>query len=263
MKKSLRLKIFVCTALCAGLFTCFNFVTAVNGRNIQDTKFTNVKVNTNKPYESPKLWNGEKVKIAYLTFDDGPSKYTEQIVDILTENKVGATFFPVGTNVERWPEKIDYIKEHGHYVGLHSMTHDYETLYGDASGKRYIKEMTTLRSNVQSIIGEQGNLIRSPYGSVPGIKQPFVDKIKQNDFKLWDWTIDSNDWRHKNKPNQIVKDITSQLTQDVEVILVHEREQTVRVLPKIIKELKAKGYTLLAYDESMHFPVNFLNRNDI
>ncbi|MGL4821322.1 MAG: polysaccharide deacetylase family protein [Bacilli bacterium] len=251
-------------SLCIVVFTVGYFVQSTKASSLAEKSFQTIKQQDKEQrYDVPEEWNGERAKIAYLTFDDGPSKYTEEIIRILNEYNARASFFVVGDMVERFPDEVRKMAEAGNYVGLHSMTHDYNKLYGKADGSGFIKEMTTLRTRVEQLTGSDANLIRPPYGSSPGIKPAFIPKIIANDFKVWDWSIDSNDWRHAKNPNKIVSETVSQLRKDVEVILVHEREQTVKVLPKLIQALQKRGYVLLPYDESMHTPVNLLNNKDI
>lgn len=79
--------------------------------------------------EVPKEYNGMTRKVAYLTFDDGPSKYSNDMLDLLDKNGIKATFFMLGDNMRTYPDAVKRIVEDGHYPGLHSMSHDYNKLY--------------------------------------------------------------------------------------------------------------------------------------
>ncbi|WP_237088708.1 polysaccharide deacetylase family protein [Paenibacillus larvae] len=96
-----------------------------------------VNMNKNSPIE----YGGVKRKIVYLTFDDGPSPYQGEFLDVLKQNNVKATFFMVGQNMT--PEREANMKrvvEEGHYAGLHSFTHDYKRLYKSGGSANFIEE---------------------------------------------------------------------------------------------------------------------------
>jgi len=202
-------------------------------------------------------YNGKVRKIAYLTFDDGPSKYTEKLLDVLKQQNVEASFFMLGPNVLRHRDVVDRMNKEGHYPGLHSMTHDHKTLYRSGGPSNFIKEFTEAQEIVESIVGYKPTLIRAPYGSAPQIGPSFRDAIAKAGFKMWDWTIDSNDWRYSNKPKSIVNDVRTHLSRNIEVLLFHEKQQTIDALPEIIHLLHSRGYELEAYHSDSHIVVNF------
>ncbi|HDX9707683.1 TPA: polysaccharide deacetylase [Bacillus thuringiensis] len=199
-------------------------------------------------------------KVAYLTFDDGPGDYTSQVLNILNENKIKATFFVIGPHAEKYKELVKQEKKEGDYVGLHSMTHDYKTLY--TQGK-FVNEMKQVQQILQQIIGTQPILCRPPYGSKPGLTQNLRDEASAANLKIWDWTIDSLDWKYNQVPfdksvPEIVNNVLSRATENREVILMHDiHPQSVQALPQIIQGLKEKGYTFKTYNENEHFSLNF------
>ena len=143
----------------------------------------------------PKRWNGQDRKVVYLTFDDGPSKQTQEIISILNSYGVKATFFFIGTNVDRYPEEVKLVHDNGHYVGLHSMSHDKKLIYNPENPYAFTQELIEEQGLIEALIGIRPTLVRPPYGSVPGIKPAIADALVDNGFKVWDWTIDSEDWR--------------------------------------------------------------------
>lgn len=196
-------------------------------------------------------------KIVYLTFDDGPSQYTTDILNILQEHQIQATFFMQGVNLQQpqWQDDVKRAVEDGHYIGAHSMTHDYQTLY---TQQQFIPEMEETLRMIDDLTGTNPRLVRAPYGSAPGLNGAETrDKIVDVDMQLWDWTIDSLDWDLANNPQQIVTNIQNELSEEREVILMHEKQQTVQVLPQIIDMLQEEGYEFVVYHPSQHFPVNF------
>jgi peptidoglycan/xylan/chitin deacetylase (PgdA/CDA1 family) len=205
---------------------------------------------------APKEYDGQTRKVAYLTFDDGPSKLLPQFLEILKKNNAKGTFFFVGNRLGQ-KELIPYVKqaaEDGHYVGSHSMTHQFGKLYTQGE---FVDEMKEGLGLLNDITKKNSKLVRPPYGSMPGLNEGLRNKAAEAGIKVWDWTIDSYDWKMKGNPQGIVNEVMKGVDEEVEVILMHEHQQTVDALESIIKQLKEKGYELEAYDENAHFPVNF------
>lgn len=196
-------------------------------------------------------------KVIYLTFDDGPSKYTEQIVDILNQKGIHATFFMIGNQLAGNEKKVKTTMGAGNYVGLHSMSHDKKKLYQSGSSAKFIKEFEQEQALMEKITGTTPWLIRAPYGSKPEISGKFLDDIAEANFKMWDWTVDSKDWKYPDKPERIIQEVKRQVHRDTEVILMHEKSQTVQVLPEVIDLLRKKGYSFAVYKPDLHFAVNF------
>ncbi|WMT42977.1 polysaccharide deacetylase family protein [Paenibacillus sp. D2_2] len=207
-----------------------------------------------KPVQKEDQYKGKKV--IYLTFDDGPGKYTSEIVKILNDNGIHATFFMVGGNLSGNEEAVKEASEAGNYIGMHSMTHDKKKLYDHGSAP-FIKEFQKEQGLMEDILGTQQWLIRAPYGSAPMIDKKFRDDIVTSGFKMWDWTVDSLDWNYPKHPEKIIQQVKKQVHRDREVILMHERSQTVKVLPEVISYLKGKGYSFAVYKPDQHFSVNF------
>ena len=198
-------------------------------------------------------------KVVYLTFDDGPSKLTDQFLDVLREEKVKATFFMQGSNLkkEHLQESVKRATKEGHYIGAHSMTHEFQTLYKE---NQFVPEMEETLTLIGDITGTTPNLVRPPYGSAPGLYgEQIRNEIVNSGIKVWDWTIDSNDWTFKNNPYQIITNIISGTNTDKEVVLMHELPQTLAALPEIIAFYKEQGYEFVVYDEANHFELNFQN----
>ncbi|MCR8642080.1 polysaccharide deacetylase [Paenibacillus sp. N1-5-1-14] len=206
---------------------------------------------------APREYNGQIRKIAYLTFDDGPSKYTEQLLDILKQHDIKATFFMQGSNVKGYEKAIKRLADEGHYPGLHSMTHDYKSLYRSGGSENFLKEFNQVQSLIKNITGQKPTLIRAPYGSMPQIGAQFRQEVAGAGFKMWDWSIDSLDWKFPNKPDEVYKQVQQHVKQNLEVILFHEKKQTLDALPKIIQYLKQQGYEFEVYNPNAHIMMNF------
>ncbi|MEB9970654.1 polysaccharide deacetylase [Bacillus cereus] len=196
-------------------------------------------------------------QVVYLTFDDGPSELTGKFLDVLKEQHVASTFFMQGSNLQNtgFQENVKRAVKEGHYIGAHSMTHNSDKLYKKG---QFVTEMKETLALIHNITGTTPKLVRPPYGSAPGLKgQDIRNKIVEAGIKVWDWTIDSNDWKLKGNPQQIIENVKRTTTEDVEVVLMHEKLQTLQALPEIIKFYKEKGYEFGVYNEADHFQLNF------
>ena len=198
-------------------------------------------------------------KTIYLTFDDGPGKYTKPLMEILERYQIHGTFFMIGDQLSAHQQVVKDAAEAGHYIGLHSMSHSKKKLYDSGSTDHFIAEFNKEQEMVEALIGASPTLIRAPYGSKPEIDEEFRNEIVKSGFKMWDWTVDSKDWKNAAKPERILQEIKRQVKGDTEVILLHEKAQTVAMLPQIIEYLQGKGYAFAVYKPDQHFSVNFDN----
>lgn len=216
-------------------------------------------ISNNESYKVyPSEYNGYITKTVYLTFDDGPSAYTTQILDILNNYHVKGTFFMIGNNLlkTKYNDAVQRAVDEGNYVGVHSMTHD--TTINYTQGKA-VDEMIQAREVLNSITGTSPLLVRFPYGTKPGLNEQLRDQFAATGLRTWDWTIDSLDWDNADTPQNILSNIKSQLHRNTEVILMHETKQTVQMLPSIIEYVISQGYTPEVYDENKHFTLNQWN----
>jgi peptidoglycan/xylan/chitin deacetylase (PgdA/CDA1 family) len=203
-------------------------------------------------------FNGQERMFAYLTFDDGPTGLLPEILDILKEYNVQATFFMIGETFAS-PYTHDILRrtiDEGHYIGLHSMTHIYSRLY--AQGYAVI-EMIQSQDLLYPIIGFRPRLVRFPYGSITGLTPALRDEAYQAGLRMWDWTVDSEDWMHPNDPEKVLEITKEQIRRNREVILLHELPVTVEILPELIEYLLERGYEIRAYHEDRHFMMNHFN----
>ena len=263
MKKqvfSFLIRLFLVLSVAIVFTVCFTSFAAqaIAKKNINvaqmEVKLVNLSIQQKTTIDK---YKGQKPKFVYLTFDDGPNANTNEILDILYKEDVTATFFIIGSAVnENSKNSIKRMADEGHYIGAHSMTHNYQLLYDK---KTYVNEMIKVQDIIENITGIRNFLVRSPYGSQPGMVQDIRDDAVKNQIKIWDWTVDSLDWRLTGEPDAIVENIKKQVKNDREVILLHDRETTVKALPDIIHYLREEGYIFKAYNENEHFMVNFWN----
>lgn len=181
------------------------------------------------------LDNGESIykipegKVA-LTFDDGPSKYSIDIMDVLNKYEVGATFFFTGSNAEKYPDYIRTIKSNGYSIGSHSMNHfDMKTI----SYKKQEYEITQSIKLLEDIVETEINLFRPPYGSV---NKQIRDLVSENQYKLVLWNNDPEDWK-TNDVDQIFTNIQNSNVSG-SIMLLHESQAVIDALPRIIEYLQ-------------------------
>ena len=195
-----------------------------------------------------------KQKVVFLTFDDSPPPYTSQFLNILKANNIHATFFIIGNRIKGKEAVLKRIVNEGDVIGLHSMTHNPRTLF--ASPNAYIQEFEQ-EQQLLSSLGIHTSISRCPYGSKPYLTIPFRDKVAADHLKLWDWTIDSNDWRYNDNTNLIINEVASEIKRQHEVVLMHDHKDTLKALPAIIEVFKDRGYTFEAYNPDLNYSVNF------
>ncbi|PEQ82869.1 peptidoglycan-N-acetylglucosamine deacetylase [Bacillus sp. AFS006103] len=200
-------------------------------------------------------------KVVYLTFDDGPNRYTPKILDILKRKKAHATFFMIEGNIKRNHKTVQRMIKEGNYPALHSVSHDVRKLYRGSSNNVAI-EMEKTRQTLLRVSKFNSKLTRAPYGSKPYMKKPLRDALAKKGFKMWDWDVDTLDWKYnRTRPSIITSRVKSGIRSKKGpiVILFHDSRGTAQQLPIIIDYLRSKGYKLAVYNPKNHFVKNFWN----
>ncbi|MBE4909632.1 polysaccharide deacetylase [Bacillus luteolus] len=194
-------------------------------------------------------------KVVYLTFDDGPSKQTEQILQILADYDAKATFFYLVPNMIEFPDKVREVAMN-HTIGHHGVSHNKEIIYRSASS--VVEEMMEGQDYLYELTGISSNLIRAPFGSSPYMVPEYKQAVRDAGFILWDWTIDSRDWQYRD--GRYIDEVITQyekLSSDKPVvILLHEHIETVEHLPTLLNYFAQKGYTFRSLNESLPAYVN-------
>ncbi|WP_139378322.1 polysaccharide deacetylase family protein [Mesobacillus jeotgali] len=191
-------------------------------------------------------------KTVYLTFDDGPHKVSDRILAILNEYDAKATFFMLDGNMRNFPDSVKRMAEDGHSLGAHGVTHDKKKIY--QSPQTVVAEMDQTLKTIKEITGIDSSLIRTPYGSVPHMKEPHKKAVSDKGYQLWDWNIDSKDWFYRDKrlvDNTIAQIAEKSKKEEPLVILLHEREETLVQLPELLQYLKEQNYSFRALDAEM------------
>lgn len=218
---------------------------------------TTTAAETGKPSQKDDVPDG---KLAYLTFDDGPSENTEKILDILDRYGVKATFFVISKkNRDR---EYQMITERGHSIALHAYNHNYSKIY--KSEEAYFDDLQKISDKVYNLTGVRSHIIRFPGGSSNTVHKKYckglMDKLKvavtEKGYIYHDWNVDSGD---ASANNVEVEKLLEKIKKGVEGrkvvdILMHDtgkaKQTTVDALPQIIEFLISEGYHILPITET-------------
>lgn len=172
-----------------------------------------------------------------LTFDDGPSQFSLEIMETLKEYGAGGTFFFIGSNVNKYPDYVEQIFENGYGVGTHSMNH---VNLSQISHDTLENELVQSNNAIKEITGEDVTLFRPPFGHWTDNTKSIADSLNQ---KVVLWNNDPKDWESLNT-NKIIQHIKAT---DVNgsIIILHENHATINALPEIIEYLQAQGLQLV------------------
>jgi peptidoglycan/xylan/chitin deacetylase (PgdA/CDA1 family) len=194
-----------------------------------------------------------------LTFDDGPSKYTAEIVALLEKYDVHATFFQLGNLMTSYPEAEKAIMDQGSEISSHTWDHRNLT---KLSASEIRDELNNTNSTIESISGSKSTLFRPPYGSMNSSVKSIA---KELDLIAVLWSVDPEDWRYKNA-DKVYNNIMSNL-KDGDIILCHDiYSSTQKAMERVIPDILAQGYqivtvsTLLSYTDKSIVAGNAVSR---
>lgn len=188
-------------------------------------------------------------KTCYLTIDDGPTGSTEDILAVLKEYDVKATFFVVNsTNLHLTKD----MQEQGHVVGLHSNSHKFKECY--ATYYSYLRGIEILSDKVEGIIGKKCDLLRFPGGTDNTRCDPLwmrrnLSGAKDLGYRVFDWTATAGDTSKQASAAFSLKNVKKSCTDDEEILLMHDRSLNVPALKKIIPYLREQGYLFATLDQ--------------
>ena len=221
------------------------------------TKVENVTVTGPKPAE----------KVAYVTFDDGPSEITPWILDTLKKYDAKATFFLIGEEITEEREEIVKREiEEGHSVGVHTYCHKKEEMY---CNKEYFwNDFEKCKTRIEEVIGKPVSLHRFPWGSNNGYVCPLVDdlmeELQKKKITSFDWNVSGEDSISPHVSQAVIfQNVKKDVTRfEKPIILLHDAsamDNTAKVLPQIIDYIKEQGYRFdtLDHREEYLFPASW------
>lgn len=257
-------------ACCTGLFFLGRYYksSSVSALNLNDSKkdepkkavkhkAENVNNDLNTAYDiaSPpgeyKPWEinrGTSKKIAYLTFDDGPSvNNTRKILNILNQNNIKATFFLIGQNAERMPDLVRLEAEEGHSIANHTYSHP---LTYRESPQIFMSDVDRCDKVLKSILGNKylHKFMRFPGGAFGNSLMSFTQEVKANGYRYLNWNVLSGDADRPLVPtNTLIRNVEIRsMGKNIIVVLMHDapaKTTSVEALPAIISYLRGQGYT--------------------
>ncbi|MBS3908626.1 MAG: polysaccharide deacetylase family protein [Actinobacteria bacterium] len=199
---------------------------------------------------------GPHEDIVAITFDDGPNPaYTPQLLDILKEKGVKATFFVVGLHVKKYPDIARRIVAEGHDIGNHTYTH--KDLV-PATRRMVLAQTHKTEQAIKRVTGRTTKLFRPPRGIYSGaVRRLLVD---DEGYRLILWSVSSIDWR-QTSPLKILRRVLCH-TRPGSILLFHDsgavlrregasRQNTVDALPMVIDALRERGYEFVTMTEML------------
>lgn len=202
------------------------------------------------------------VREVYLTFDDGPSIYTDEILDILDDYDVKATFFVTGKTEDWAVSAYKRIVADGHTLGMHSYSHRYSQVY--ASKEAFVEDLNQLQEYLYEVTGVWSRYYRFPGGSSNTAStvdmSELIEYLAEQDITYFDWNIVSGDASgYTLSADTIVSNCISRLSSFNEaVILMHdaaEKHSTVEALPRIIESIQEMEDTVILPISDDTFPI--------
>lgn len=204
------------------------------------------------------------VKIAYLTFDDGPSENTGRVLEILKQYDIRATFFLIGENVnEKTKTYLEEMTEAGHAIGIHTYSHDYDEIY--SSKDAYYEDFNKAAEKIKEYTGVTPFIYRFPGGTknryAGELTATVMKELGEKGYICFDWNVSAEDSVGKPTEYSIMQNIKKDVfSYDKPVILMHDssiNELTAEMLPKIIELLLENGYIFDTLNNREQYVFNF------
>lgn len=175
-----------------------------------------------------------KKKCVALTYDDGPGLYTETLLKHLAKEDAKATFFMVGQMAKARPEVVKKVAAQGHAIANHTWNHPDLRRLSLAGQKKQVNDTSKL---LKKLSGQPVTMLRPPYGA-------YNSNTKKLGVSLIMWDVDTNDWKTRSTSQTIKRALAG--VKPGSIVLMHDiHKPTVDAAPKLIKELKKRGYTLV------------------
>jgi peptidoglycan/xylan/chitin deacetylase (PgdA/CDA1 family) len=186
-------------------------------------------------------------KVIAFTFDDGPDPYnTPALLDVLSKEKVKATFFILGKKAKLHPSIIKRIAKEGHELGNHGFSH---SQLRKLTPKQVFWELTTTEEIINKATGKMPRCFRSPYGQItPTIQHEAFRK----GYQFIEWSIDPRDWEDGKKAKTIQNSVEPYIHAG-DIVLFHDgggdRRETIKAVRALIQNLEGRGYKFVTVSE--------------
>ena len=250
MKKIGRKALRVLVTMCLLLSLAVTSASAAAGSLIPRTGSPEQTTTTTKKSTTTTTTQASNGKVIYLTFDDGPGQYTEQLLDVLKKHNVKATFF-VTNQFPKYQKLIAREAEEGHAVAVHTYSHKYSQIY--KSTDAYWSDFNKMNKIIKEQTGEKTTLFRFPGGSSntvsksysKGIMTKLVKQANNKGYAYFDWNVDSKDADGANTANKVCRNIKDGVKdRKNSIVLCHDvKSWTVEAMDKTITWALKNGYT--------------------
>ena len=202
----------------------------------------------------------------YLTFDDGPSDRTNEILDILKEENIKATFFIIGKEGEKEKQIMNRIVEEGHAIGIHTYSHIYTSIY--ESVESFLEDYDRTNRLIYDTTGVKTGIFRFPGGSINQYDALFYEEIiaemTRRGYTYYDWNASSGDADSHATVDSVYNNVVRSSSNKTRIILLmHDslgKRYTVTALPRIIEYYRGKGYQFEALTNDVS-PITFSYKN--
>ena len=193
----------------------------------------------------------------YLTFDDGPSSNTVQILDILKKYDIKATFFVIGQESEEAKALYKRIVDEGHTLAMHSYSHKYKALY--SSLESFQEDFSKIQNYLYEVTGQECLFYRFPGGSSNHVSKTdmtqFIHYLNEQGITYFDWNVSSGDATSRAyTPKELVENVMTDVVKyKTSVVLMHDAQakvSTVKALEPMIEALQGMGAEILPIDEN-------------
>lgn len=204
----------------------------------------------------------------FLTFDDGPSANTVELLDTLDELEIKATFFLVGTAVDRYPEIVQEIAHRGHGIGLHANNHDYAALYDSVDS--FLEDYEEVSRKVELLTGKRPDIFRFPGGSINfynrDLYMQLIAEMVRRGYIYYDWNVSAEDAVATPRTSTAIKnDVKEQIgNYSYSIVLMHDsagKKSTIEAVRELVPELQSQGYVFAALDNTVK-PITFSYQTD-
>jgi peptidoglycan/xylan/chitin deacetylase (PgdA/CDA1 family) len=208
-------------------------------------------------------------KKVYLTFDDGPSIYTDDILDILAEYHIKATFFVVGKTDNQSIKLYQRIVDEGHTLGMHSYSHQYSQIYN--SLEDFDKDFTKLWKLLYDTTGYKPSIFRFPGGSDNMVNkngmEDFIRYLNEAGIVYFDWNVLNGDATgEKFTKDQLIENVLKDVAvKDNSIVLMHDSETkqtTIDSLPGLLEKLISEDAQILPLDHNVP-PIQMIKADTI
>lgn len=185
-------------------------------------------------------------KLVSLSFDAAwGNEQTQELLDILDKYNVKATFFLVGSWVDKYPESVKAIYDAGHDVSNHSDTHPHMS---KLSKDKMKAEIENCNNKIETLIGVRPNLFRPPYGDY---NNAVVETVNELNMYCMQWDVDSLDWKDPS-PEQIKKNIMNKIKPGSIILMHNGAKNTPAALPMIIEGITGEGYNIIPISQIIY-----------